>query len=42
MKVTKLHENVYYYTGVIKNPAEFIENVEKIDQDPDTHVAITA
>lgn len=42
MKLTKLHENVYYYTDVIEKPAEFIKNVEKIDQDPDTYMAITA
>jgi hypothetical protein len=41
MKLTKLHENVYYYTDVLENPKEFLALVEKLDEDPESYHAIT-
>lgn len=37
----KLHENIYYYTGVFDNPQWIIDSLEKIDDDESTYKAIT-
>lgn len=41
MNLTRLHENVYYYTNVFDNPQWIIDSLNKIDSDEETYVAIT-
>ena len=36
----RLHENVYYYTDVIKNPQNVLDTIERLDEDPRSYVAI--
>jgi hypothetical protein len=42
MKVTKLHENIYYYTDVFENAKEMIDVLEELENDSTTYKAISA
>ena len=37
----KLHEDVYYYTGVIDNPNKLIQDIEFLDNKPESYEAIS-
>lgn len=41
MNLTRLHENVYYYTNVFDDPQWIIDSLNKIDSDEETYIAIT-
>jgi hypothetical protein len=42
MKLTKLHENIYYYENVFENHKEMIDALEELENDSSTHEAISA
>jgi hypothetical protein len=42
MELVKLEENVYYYKKVFENPQELINKLEKLEEYPDTHRAVSA
>lgn len=41
MELVKLHENVYYYKNVFKDPQWIIDSLNKLDSNEDTYNAIT-
>ena len=41
MKLTKLHENIYYYENVFENHKEIIDILEELENETSTHQAIT-
>jgi hypothetical protein len=42
MKLTRLHENIYYYENVFENHKEIINALEELENDPTTYEAISA
>lgn len=41
MELTRLHENVYYYTNVFENPQWIIDSLNSLDDDEQIYSAIT-
>lgn len=37
----RLHENIFYYTNVVKDPAWILENLERLDSVQESYIAIS-